>query len=342
MPAPQNNFSSEDETFDPIALAASQWLARRDRGLTADEQDHYLQWLAENPQHGRAIARLERAWGSLNSLAQWRPAHSARPNPDLLATRPAPPRRRGVAQRAGWALVALAAALAVGVFLWPRAPGGASHPVAVAPAVRVLPAAERIALPDGSLIELSTGGRIETAYTAGERRVRLLRGEAQFTVAKNPARPFVVEAGTIAVRALGTVFDVRRNPGLVEVLVSEGKVQVEGGGEVPVPVGAGQRATIAGALAADVSAVSAAEIDRALAWRAVRLDFVDVPLREVVTEFNLRAPAPLLLGDQRVGELRVGGTFRADNVDAFVRLLEASFGVAVETRADGARILRVK
>jgi ferric-dicitrate binding protein FerR (iron transport regulator) len=46
------------------------------------------------------------------------------------------------------------------------------------------------------------------------------------------------------------------------------------------------------------------------------------------------------VGDASTGRLRVGGSFRADNVDAFVRLLEASFGVSTQRRADGALVLR--
>jgi len=72
----------------------------------------------------------------------------------------------------------------------------------------------------------------------------------------------------------------------------------------------------------------------------VRLEFESLPLAEVVTEFNLRNRQQLIIGDAATGRLRVGGSFRADNVDAFVRLLEATFGVIAERRADGSLLLR--
>src|SRR5581483_6579934 len=50
------------DSSDALQAEASQWLARRDRGLTAVEQDEYLQWLRENPQHGRVVAQLDRTW----------------------------------------------------------------------------------------------------------------------------------------------------------------------------------------------------------------------------------------------------------------------------------------
>ena len=328
---------------DPIVQAAAAWLARRDRDLTAAEQDAYLHWLGQDPRHGAALAHLDKNWQALDALAHWRPAHSAQPNPDLLA-RPRLLRWR----TAGWALAAAgAAAAAVGIF----GPSfRAERPEEISPArgVRVIPRPERINLPDGSVVELNGDGRIMTDFTAAERRVRLLRGEAHFTVAKNPARPFIVDAGAVAVRAVGTVFEVRRAATAVEVLVTEGKVRVErpaGAGTAPVPptsLAAGERAVVdlsARGAAPVVTPVSPAEIERALAWQGVRLEFSSLPLAEVVAEFNLRNTTQLAMGDPETARLKIGGTFRADNVEGFVRLLQLSFGVTAERQPNGTVVL---
>ena len=79
-----------------------------------------------------------------------------------------------------------------------------------------------------------------------------------------------------------------------------------------------------------VTHVSSQEMDRALAWQRPRLEFDDMPLAAIVEEFNRHNPHKLVINDANTGELRIGGTFRADNVDAFVRLLESSFGVTAE------------
>lgn len=332
-------FSSSDPA--PHAAAAAAWLAKRDRGLTAVEQDAYLEWLRADPEHGAAITRLESAWGALDALAEWRPAHSPQPNPDLLAR----PRFAAWLRRPVLVGTLMAAAVAGGFLLYR---GVWREP---APVMRVIPSPERLTLGDGSVVELNHGGRIETEFTPELRRVRLVRGEAHFTVTKNPARPFVVEADGVTVRAIGTAFDVLRSAGAVEVLVTEGKVQVErpvptgdnpAAAPVPTPLVAGERAVVdtVAAVPPVVAAVSAGEIARALAWQGVRLEFEALPLGEVITEFNLRNRQQLVIGDAGTGRLRVGGNFRADNVDAFVRLLEASFGVVAERRADGALVLR--
>jgi transmembrane sensor len=253
-------------------------------------------------------------------------------------------------RRWGLPAFALAAALAVIATLALHrrtSPAPAAPAVAQGKGLRVIPRPERLTLADGSIVELNHDSKLEPAFVSAERRVRLVRGEAHFTVAKNPARPFVVEAGAVAVRAVGTAFDVRRGDAAVEVLVTEGRVQLErpapaagAPAPAPTPLAAGERAIVdqSGAAPA-ITAVSAGDIERALAWQGVMLKFSDLPLGEVVTEFNLRNPQQLLTADAETAQVLVGGTFRADNVEAFVRLLELSFGVTAERRADGTTVL---
>src|SRR5690606_495979 len=52
----------------------------------------------------------------------------------------------------------------------------------------------------------------------------LLRGEVEFTVAKNPDMPFRVYVGNERVQALGTAFTVYMQDSKVDVTVTEGRV----------------------------------------------------------------------------------------------------------------------
>jgi transmembrane sensor len=321
-----------------ITTAAAAWLARRDRGFNPGEQDAFLQWCREEPRHRAELARLDRTWGALNSLAEWRPAHSTRPNPDLLA------RGRPSGLRHRWYLagtLALAASLALGVFLTrPRS----AQTLPVPTGLRVIPAPERLVLEDGSIVAPNQGGSFEVAFSPTERRVRVTGGEAHFTVAKNPLRPFVVEVAGVAVRAVGTAFNVRQNARIIDILVTEGQVQIEPrAAPAPTAVVAGERATVDASQPASLPVIvtlTPAQIDHALAWQGVRLDFDALPLAAVVAQFNMRNWQQLTIADPRIADLRVAGSFRADNVEAFTRLLEASFGITVERRPDGYRLLR--
>ena len=332
---------------DIIEAEAAQWIARRDRGLTGAEQDDYMAWLRAHPRHPAAIARHAAVLERMMGLGAWQPELSAEPNPDLFA----PPARRP--WRVLAPVLALAAALVLGLFVWqsvsPRAP---------APQKTFLRVNERQALADGSVVELKDGSRLDVWFTPGERRVRL-SGEAHFTVAKNPDRPFIVEAHGVEVRAVGTAFNVRVDAAAVEVLVTEGKVRVAEparraaavvypaanpptaqpevfltvGQQIVVPLAAAAPASV-------VATVSTAQIRSALEWQTPRLQFFETPLAEAVAEFNHHNPSPLVLADSALGAVPIGGTFRVDNLEGFVRLLELTVEVRGEQRADGAWVLR--
>jgi transmembrane sensor len=340
------NFPTHSDETDPIALQASGWLIKRDRGLTAGEQDEFFQWLGADPRHGEAFARQQRTWKEFNQLAQWRPEHSAEPNPDLLAlpTQIWLARKLSTVRWTGWMTLAAAACFAL-VMLWERPWSRQSAPPA--PTEMVAQGYERHVLLDGSVVELNRGAKIEVAYLPAERRVRLVQGEAGFTVAKNHERPFIVRAGGVDVRAVGTAFNVRFDARLVEVLVTEGEVRVDdaarGGslltasvpGKMPV-LSAGQKIVVESAPIAPVlaAAVSPAEVDRMLAWRPVLLDFNSLPLGEVVAQFNRRNHTQLVLADPVLADLPIVASFRSDNVEGFVRLLELTSGVRAERAGD--------
>ncbi len=104
----------------------------------------------------------------------------------------------------------------------------------------------------------------------------------------------------------------------------------------PTYLSAGQRTVVnlAETAVPVVSDVTPAEMDRALSWQAMRLEFVDMPLGDVVAEFNRYNRRRLVVADDMTAAILVAGNFRADNVDGFVRLLDASFRVTAFPHGD--------
>ena len=337
-----NHLPPNDAGTELVEQQAATWVLRTDRGLTAAEQDEFLQWLAADRRHGAALARHKRNWDRLNRLGQWLPEHSPQPNRDLLAPRPQPAFRLLAGRRAWLAPLALAAALAVGFFLWQARtapPPSSATPVIASIISRTLE--------DGSVVELNRGAIISVLYTPGERRVQLERGEAHFTVAKNKARPFIVSAGGVAVRAVGTAFNVRLDSAAVDVLVTEGVVQVNqpAVGGVPSPrepeplqLSAGERASVpfaAAAISPVVVPVTKAQAEDILAWQPRMLDFTATPLKGIVGEFNRHNdPIRIVIADTALARTDVSASLRSDNVEGFIRLLEAGFGVSSERAGD--------
>lgn len=336
-----SNHPAEQPAWGPADEAAL-WALRHDRGLTAAEQDEFSQWLAANPRHRQEWAEHRWGWDELDRLAGLQTSVHAVPDPDLLAPRGSAWAKAGRA--ALWP--ALAAAAVVVLLLVVQKPVPEPVMANVAP-VRSLALIEQRELPDGSVIELNRGAIVTAHYTAGERRVRLERGEAHFKVAKDAARPFFVEAGSVAVRAVGTAFNVRLDSASVEVLVTEGKVSVAAGAAPgPEPVipllGVNERTVVSlapSAPAPQVTVMPPAEIEARLAWQPRLLDFTDASLSEIVAEFNRRNPVRLTLGDAGLGQLRLSATFRSDNIEGFVRLMESDFGIRAEWTGESEIVL---
>jgi transmembrane sensor len=338
---------------------AAAWLVKSHRGLTASEQDAFSLWLAADPRHQAAWRALQRTWTEFDQMALWRPEHAAEPNPDLLA-RPRRERFRGWS----WAIgsLAVAAGLVIAFVLLQPASDPRLRPD-VPGTITKLPAFERRLLPDGSVLELNEGVRVETDFSGGQRRVRLLQGELHCLVARDPDHPFIVESGGVEVRALGTAFNVRLARDAVDVVVTSGSVQVAAApsspladepspeeDEAPVPaetvaatvLAAGQRAVVALDRAEPVvvvSTLSAEDLARTLAWKKHFLDFSSTPLAEVVEEFNRHNSTRLRLAPEAPGDLPIMASFRADNLEGFVRLLELTHGWRVERRGSDEIVL---
>lgn len=330
---------------EAIADAAAMWLAERELGLSPEQARAFAQWCAADPRHRAALARMEETAALLQRLPQVRER--------LIEDSDVPPAQTSpVRRRSRWPQVAaLAAGLAiVGLGGWQ-----AYRSMALESAQYATSAGgyERVGLEDGSTLELNASSEARVRFTGGERHVTLVRGEAHFSVARDFARPFIVTAGKVQVRAIGTAFNVRLAAAEVAVLVTEGKVQVarvSGKGPadrapvepaVPVLLVASERTLIAAdAGPPRVESVSMDEIRDALAWQELKLVFAETPLRDVVAQFNRRNVVQLTIGDPVLAGRPVGGTFAADNVGAFVRLFEESGDIVAERRGEQEIVLR--
>lgn len=197
-----------------------------------------------------------------------------------------------------------------------------------------------IALGDGSIVVLNTLSEVAVHYGEDVRRVELLAGQAFFDVARDPRRPFVVEAGTVALNVLGTRFSVYSTPQSTRLAVIEGVVravsQRQPEQEVLVRAGEGAFVTVDGA----IRRMEEIDVPKAIAWTERRLIFEDVPLQEVVYEFNRYNRRPLVVQDPELGERRITSVFFANDVSALVAFLELEPDVEVDYGADAIRIHR--
>ena len=328
-----------------IEDAAITWLTERDDGFSPTREREFAQWRRADPRHAATVARLEQTLGLLGELPAFRSEINTAFDraalvvafPPATAEQPtlAPAPRRW-SRTFAWA--GLAAALALGSFLgW-----HALRPPATIHYTTTVAGYERARLDDGSTLELNAASAARVQFTAAERRVELTNGEAHFAVAHDTARPFIVNAGGIAVRAVGTAFNVRyTDAGAIEVTVTEGKVRVGQSGpasssaESAPLVSAGQRMVLPRhAPPPTVEQVDPAALRAALAWQSRLADFAEAPLADVIARFNTRSLVQLFLADPALADRRIGGTFALDEAEAFVRLLERDGEIIGERRGE--------
>lgn len=292
--------------FPPrLSDQAIDWMVRLRSGrATADDHAAFADWRRRSPAHAAAAAQAE---------ALWR---------DLGAVGVRPERGCALGRRAvlGGALAASAAALAVG--------SGAVGPLSGLYADHATRVGERreIRLPDGSLAVLNTATALSVDFSAGERRVVLHEGEALFEVDRDAARPFVVRAGSGEAQALGTVFSVRHTGGSVEVVVSEGSVEVRGGAHA-VRLVADERVVLGNGGAP--GAPERVDARTQTAWRRGKLIFNRRPLGDVAAEMQRYHRGRIVVADDRLRSLEVSGIFELGDADGLLRTVEQTMAAHV-------------
>lgn len=317
----------------PIRGAAAFWDARlRNPDCTDAERGYFQAWCEEDERHRAAYDELQAAVDVLRSAAH-RPELRAMRDAALASRKDRT--RRLTAIAASLALVALASPVA-----WNLArSGGADEQAAGAPLYYATTIGQQsgITLEDGSVVTLNTDSRVRVTYDETQRHIALLRGQALFEVAKEPDRPFVVEAGGKRVVALGTTFDVRLNGKDVEVTLVEGRVEIarnivtnNKAAPAPVRLEMGER-LVSGA--DEELKVTRIDTAKATSWREGFVSFEETPLTDAIAEMNRYSTVRIVAADAELGQFTVNGMFRSGQQARFAEALEEYF--PIEARRDG-------
>lgn len=330
---------SARETSSSIDDAAAAWAARVDRGdLTAQEQEAFDAWCASDRRCLGAYARAQVVLAAMDraqALGQ-----------DYVFDHPPEPSRthgKGLVSRRPWrAAAALVAGVLALALLWP------SSWFADPPLVTVKGELRQLPLADGSSVTLNTATAIQTHFDARQRVVELVRGEALFDVAKDPKRPFLVRAGELTVKAVGTSFTVRRMPGeAVQVLVREGVVEiVHPSAKQALRAAQNQRVDLTPQQEANSArmlvrrTVSAEQVSRALSWREGSIAFEGVTLAQAAAEFDRYSDTRIIVVEPELAAKTITGLFAFNNPASFARAAAAAVGAQVTEQGNELRISR--
>jgi transmembrane sensor len=132
----------------------------------------------------------------------------------------------------------------------------------------------------------------------------------------------LVRVSDTTVRDLGTEFTARlRNDGSVDVLVSDGQVEI-GGVQFPESLAAGDAATVRDGHI-QVKRLTFDESESRLGWTRGWLFFQHTAMQDAIDEINRYSRSKLVLGDTRIAKMTIGGRFRPTELDNFVATLRA-------------------
>jgi transmembrane sensor len=304
---------------------AARWLVAMDAADWDDTSEEALEaWLQGDPLRRGAFLRAQATWLALD-------------RPDLDRTASENADSEPVHSSGGWVrrkfLVGAGAALAAS---FAGAIAFINQPVSYETSMGEI---RSIPLADGSVASINTASMLKIQFAETRREARIERGEAWFQVAKDKTRPFIVEAGRIRVRAVGTAFSVRRQDRTgqqvsgAEILVTEGVVEAwtDGAEGNRVRLAAGSRAFVGDNAGVRVARSSPADVDRALAWRGGKIDLVGQPLNRAAAEFNRYNMRQIVIDDSQIASEQIDGVFSANDPEGFARALGGSIEIEVDT-----------
>lgn len=308
-----------------IDAAAASWAIRSSGPMTLADKAALDAWLEADSRHRGAYLRACAAWHDSERLLA------------MAKGRMKPARRTGFQpgrlRYAAAAVVLLALSGLLALQLHARLSGN-----------YVTRAGEvtRVALEDGSTIVLNSNTAVRVRYRSGRRDIQLVRGEATFQVRHDPVRPFIVRAGEVQARAVGTEFAVRRANDEVSVTVIEGVVEVH-------------RANVAGADASQTLrrnddlvvpgrqeparrvALTPRQVSLAMAWRDGYIVFDGERLDAAAEEMNRHSSLQLQIADPALAGRQLVGVFRVGDSRTFARTVVSAFDATL--REEGGQLI---
>lgn len=360
-----------DATADITGEASEAFVRRLHADWNSEDQRAFEARMASDPAYAEAYRRAERSWSSLDAHAESAEILAYREEALVLARRERARhwlkssrfarRRWGIAAAIGG--VALAAALAWQVSPYGFRPGEYRTGIGEQ---------RMVELDDHSRIAVDAVTRLQVRYSKDARTVVLKQGQAQFSVAQDPTRPFKVLAGNHTIVALGTVFTVEYVDQRVHVAMMEGRVAVVPQSASPPaaaqPVSDDEVPTRGAVKVADASnprrasstielstgeelrvnsngpavVTAKADLEAATAWREGKVIFRSEPVEEAVRRLSRYSRVQIEIEDQALAGRRISGVFDAGDTQGFVSAIQRYMPVTAEQSESGVIKLRMR
>lgn len=338
-----SNFTTK-ETIQELACL---WISRIDRGLSENEKDELSFWVEQSELNREQLFEMASLWDDMSvmhELSGLFPLHGrTKPTPD-----------KDVVWHRHPIAVAASIVLFCSISLAWLLPGQSHdlNQITLQQPSRIeatgIGEQRTVSLSDGSVLHLNTNTQLDVSYSAGKRDIHLIQGEAHFEVAHDASRPFVVSAGSNAVTAVGTAFNVEMfSDSDIELLVTEGKVMIQNANlESPkqgieseqnvdaVYMISGEKAIFSNAEPKVKMTLSLDQVQRVLSWQQGMLVFEGEPLQKALNEVTRYTDVDFNISDEQLKQVRVAGFFKVGDIDGLLHALNNNFQISHQKISD--------
>lgn len=185
-------------------------------------------------------------------------------------------------------------------------------------------------LQDGSTLMFRGQSAVNLHFSSHQRVVELVQGEIFVDVAKDKARPFIVQTQHGQIEALGTAFSVHYELELTDLKMLHSKVRVQASHlakESSKPssaiVSAGQEVTFNGYGIQPVHDLNIHNEQQK--WTQQQLIVENMPLSKVLAELDQNSQAKIIFKSDQLEKIRVNAVLPLDHTENALKLLNSVF-----------------
>lgn len=336
-------------------VEASDWIARMDAGLTAEDELEFGIWVNHDDSNRDAFIYLSRLWDDMDSLSRLT---------ELLPEEEQVEPGRFI-KKFSIAASVMFAALAISLFI-----GRAAFFQTELEKTYETSIGEHstVSLPDGSILILNTNTLATVSYKEDYRLITLERGEINIDVAHDESRPLSVKAADKVVQAFGTAFNIQLLENeKFELIVTDGRVKIGDRGQFEKILERNNADLQAGTFKNDwiqpvklsdsalsiskgekiilgnysnvssnpkkierLEKIPEKDIAAALSWKEGNLFFNGEALEDAILEISRYTSSEFVFATEDIKKVRIAGLFKSGDVNGLLLALEDSFEIRSE------------
>ena len=193
-------------------------------------------------------------------------------------------------------------------------------------------------LPDGTRVTLYANATLTyPSRFDGPFRKVALKGEGWFEVAHNKKQPFIIAAGNVRIRVVGTSFSVNTQTiqDTKEIILSSGMVRVyfENNPQKMALLLPGEKAELSD-IGEDILKTANEDVNF-LAWKTRHLVFNNTPLSEVADVLTKVYLTRIRVYDDQIKDCRITATFDKQSLESVLNVLKATLDLRVHFNGAG-------